>query len=175
MNVRVAVVGAVLALAHVGHAGTGPASLDLPDTPTDLVVTPGWAVAPTATSSPEVLAALAGPGGLHATVVRLATPNPRAWRADKREPYLAEVVEGFAALASGRVVSTRSAAPVPTLDLDFVRASSREVVRARVQLFRTYTLVLVIAGSSAAARAHRAAIAALRDGFALPAGWQPPS
>lgn len=172
-----ALVALALPAAHRADAhAAGTTPVDLADTPADLVVARGWALDPAARSQPpDVLATLRGPGGLHATVARLATPNPRAWRADKRDAYLAEVIEGFAAHASGRVVVSRPAGPVPTLDLDFFRASPRELVRVRVLLFRTYTLAMVIAGPSSAARAQASAISALRGGFALPAGWQAPS
>ena len=175
-----AVCALVLALAlMLGVADQADAEasrpLDLADTPAELTITAGWTLEPAAGPVGDVLAALRGPGALRATVVRLATPNPRAWNASKRDAYVAEVVAGFAASASGRIAAQRTTSPVPTIDIDLVRATPRQAVRARVLLFRTYTLVLVIVGSEADARNHRQAVDRLRDGLALPAGWSPTS
>ena len=149
------------------------ATIDLADTPADLRAVAGWTTEPADVSAADagVLISLRGPGSLRATVVRLPTPNPRAWIVSKRDAYVAEVVAGFAASAAGPVTPRRPSSPVPTLDVDLVRAAPRQAVRARVLLFRTYTLALIIVASKANARAHRRAVETMREALALPSGW----
>lgn len=169
---------AALALAVVvGLGGAARAEVvDLPDTPAELAPSGAWQALPSTTTSggaATLVGAWRGPGGVTAAVTRIAVGNPRAWISAKRPAYLAEVTAGFAAIAAGRPRTTTPAGPVPTLDVDFTRATPREQVVARVFMFRTYTLVLTIAGPAAAMRAVARDVAALRSSFALPAGWSP--
>ncbi len=166
------IVVAMLAATHVAAAAP---PLDLIDTPAELTPSAAWQAidVPASTGASTVIGAWRGPGGVTAAITRIAVGNPRAWSSTKRPAYLTEVIAGFAAVATAMPRTATPPGPVPTLDVDFTRTTPREQVAARVLLFRTYTLVLTVAGPAATMRAVSRDVTQLRASFALPAGWSP--
>ena len=164
---------ALVILLATTRIAVADAPIDLPDTPTEFVLAPTWRALPAATGAGAPIAMFAGPDGIRVAIARASAGNPRAWIRSKRDGFLAEVVTGMAALASGTVAQTRPALAIPALDLGFTRRSPTDVVRLRALFFRTYTLLLTVGGRAAAMRTHAAEVERLRSSFAPPAGWSP--
>ena len=115
--------------------------------------------------------------------------NPRAWSKRRRPSLLAEVEAGLAAAASKyrKIGKGRDffAAGVPAFDFELERdvpvtsddgiatKHRRERVVVRFLFFRTYTLVLTIAGPPKAVRAARGESDRVRASFSPPADYQP--
>jgi hypothetical protein len=131
-----------LALATgVAHAET---IVELPDTPTQLVLDDAWHRIDTKGAQP--VAAYRHDAGLVLAVTRADTPNPDAWIGARKQAYADAVERGIRdALPGYKPLSKRlvDAAGIPALDIEARRAGGATVVM-RVLLYRTYALALAI-------------------------------
>jgi hypothetical protein len=120
-----------------------------------LQIPPSWKSARGADGT--LLAFESTPSGRLLTVTRVDFPNRRAWRKDKTfyeevERGVEESSKQYKRLAR----KTRKHGKVPGLDLTFRRASADyPVVAMRFLFFRRYTLIVSLAYSDAAYKAHR--------------------
>jgi hypothetical protein len=125
----------------IAHAET---IVELPDTPTQLVLDDAWHQIETKGAQP--VAAYRHEAGLVLAVTRADTPNADAWIGARKQAYADAVERGIRdALPGYKRLSKRlvDAAGIPVLDVEARRAGGATVV-LRVLLYRTYALSLAI-------------------------------
>jgi hypothetical protein len=148
--VRAALLAGLIIVGAAAPAHGGDATIPVPDQPAQLTVDAAWVsgVPRPVPDGPSIV--LHHPGGALLAVTVAIAPNTDAWRLRTRPAYVAEIVEGFEAMAGVTVVdhATTTVGGVPCLDLSLRRTGGDgpRLVAVRLLLFRTRTIALAAEG-----------------------------